>query len=293
MKNILVKILIAVLCMGMITGCGSNKTEKEENKQEEQVTEDVEKAGKSEAEIPTEDIQSEALKAVYLTDGQGNEIYVAVENEMPFYSTVPEDNLFDGEEKITKEDLKNGDVIEIYGNGAMAQSYPAQYHGVDKMVRVEKENKELAEKYQMYMAQFSFVKDADEIPFLNLDYKTPDAWVTVAVLSYGEIQWLDDEALVKGLDGRLPKGEVMDAKISENTEFTLLFDVKPDEVTMEKWEMSAKDAVLSKEAKAGTQIETKENAEGNLTAVVEPDFIYKVTGHWGERYVEYIFVTGE
>lgn len=78
------------------------------------------------------------LKAVYLEKEDGDGIFVNLTAEYPFTGTIPEGELYDeagGE--ITEQDLNSGDVVNIYGNGIMAESYPAQYHGITKIERTE------------------------------------------------------------------------------------------------------------------------------------------------------------
>ena len=78
------------------------------------------------------------MQAVYLKKEDGNNIFVELENDMPFTGKIPQEELYDENgEKITEQDLNSGDVVNIYGNGIMAESYPAQYHGITKIERTE------------------------------------------------------------------------------------------------------------------------------------------------------------
>ena len=86
------------------------------------------------------------MEAVYLKDEQGNGIFVQTDTEMPFFGTIPQELYDEKENKITEEDLNSGDVVKIWGNEAIAQSYPAQYPGITKIQIEEKENKEYIEK---------------------------------------------------------------------------------------------------------------------------------------------------
>ena len=79
------------------------------------------------------------MQAVYLKKEDGNNIFVELENDMPFTGKIPQEELYDENgEKITEQDLNSGDVVNIYGNGIMAESYPAQYHGITKIERTGK-----------------------------------------------------------------------------------------------------------------------------------------------------------
>ena len=62
------------------------------------------------------------MQAVYLEKEDGNSIFVNLEAEYPFHGTVPEDAVYDESgKKITPDDLNNGDVVDIYGNGMIAE----------------------------------------------------------------------------------------------------------------------------------------------------------------------------
>ena len=50
--------------------------------------------------------------------------------------------------KLTEEDMTDGDVYLIYGDGIMLQSFPGQYPGITKMVRKEQGNQEKADHYR-------------------------------------------------------------------------------------------------------------------------------------------------
>ena len=77
--------------------------------------------------------------------------------------------------------MNSGDVVKIWGNEAIAQSYPAQYPGITKIQIEEKKNKEYIEKYGHYLEEFIAVPDETELPYLDISYKQPNALVTAAV----------------------------------------------------------------------------------------------------------------
>ena len=136
-----------------------------------------------------EQIQGEyALKAVYLKKDDGNSIFVNLTDEYPFTGTIPEGELYDEEgEKITEEDLNNGDVLNIWGNGVIAESYPAQYNGITKMERTQQASQEYIEEYGHYLDELFAEEDPSEIPHLNVCYTDELAAATVMIpepLSY-------------------------------------------------------------------------------------------------------------
>ena len=126
------------------------------------------------SEEPQEETQIQgeyALKAVYLEKEDGNSIFVNLTDEYPFDGNIPEGELYDEKgEKITQEDLNSGDVLNIWGNGVIAESYPAQYNGITKMERTQQSNQEYIDKYGHYLEELFVEKDPAELPHLNVCY---------------------------------------------------------------------------------------------------------------------------
>ena len=92
------------------------------------------------------------MQAVYLKKENGNSLFVNLDAEYPFTGAIPEGELYDEKGgKIREQDLKNGDVVNIYGNGIMAQSYPAQYPGISRIEITEKKNQEYIEEYSHFL----------------------------------------------------------------------------------------------------------------------------------------------
>ena len=72
-----------------------------------------------------------SMKALYLENQTGDFLFVDLTNETPFMGTIPEGGVYnEKEEMIAGEDLESGDVVSVWGNGVVAQSYPAQYNGI-------------------------------------------------------------------------------------------------------------------------------------------------------------------
>ena len=95
--------------------------------------------------------EAASLEALFLRDGTGetvgNYLFVDTRNGTPFTGPLPEGAVLDERgDELESWELENGDVVKIYGNGAMTMSYPGQYPGITKIVRMEKENRELLEQ---------------------------------------------------------------------------------------------------------------------------------------------------
>ena len=95
------------------------------------------------------------LKAVYLEDENGNSIFVNLEDGLPFTGSVPEKKLYGENGKtISEKDLNNGDVLNIYGDGAMADSSPGKYDGITKIKRMENANQNYIEEYGHFLEEY-------------------------------------------------------------------------------------------------------------------------------------------
>lgn len=264
-------LLTSVLILG--TGCG-----KKEN------------TTKEKEEIPT-------VEGVYLTYGEEQEFYIFadIKNETLFEAEIPDGKLFDKNgEKISKENLQAGDTIEIYGNGAVTQSLPPQYAGVTKMVRTEKGDQKIAEKYQPLIDAFYQAPDPSEIPTLSIENYQKLAIVSTSIspVSYDWSYTEDDgttesqkaeegSILEKYQAGVLPE-IICDA---EDKSLKFMFSRKPEKVTVKKWSMET----LSGEAAEFTEQDvTMDGSEGELKEA-EVNSVCELEAVWENGTVKYGF----
>lgn len=244
------------------------------------------------------------MTAVYLTDQEGSTLFVQPETDMVFHSTIPEGELYDEEgNKISEEDLNNGDVLEITGNGMIAESYPAQYYGIFKMQRTETENTEYAEKYQGLLEQFTVKEDPKEVPYLDVSYSQPDAMVAASVQTGGytwsyETETGETETIAVDsahiLQWQWQDGDEM--KISGSTDMELLFSKKPEEVRVVRWPAADKtepDITAEVDFTEGESVQVLESPEGNPQITAEPDFVYLVEATWENGEAQYGFCTAQ
>ena len=271
-KSRMIGVLLAsVLILG--TGCG-----KKEN------------TTKEKEEIPT-------VEGVYLTYGEEQEFYIFadIKNETLFEAEIPDGKLFDKNgEKISKENLQAGDTIEIYGNGAVTQSLPPQYAGVTKMIRTEKGDQKIAEKYQPLIDAFYQAPDPSEIPTLSIENYQKLAIVSTSIspVSYDWSYTEDDgttesqkaeegSILEKYQAGVLPE-IICDA---EDKSLKFMFSRKPEKVTVKKWSMET----LSGEAAEFTEQDvTMDGSEGELKEA-EVNLVYELEAVWENGTVKYGF----
>ncbi len=271
-KSRMIGVLLAsVLILG--TGCG-----KKEN------------TTKEKEEIPT-------VEGVYLTYGEEQEFYIFadIKNETLFEAEIPDGKLFDKNgEKISKENLQAGDTIEIYGNGAVTQSLPPQYAGVTKMIRTEKGDQKIAEKYQPLIDAFYQAPDPSEIPTLSIENYQKLAIVSTSIspVSYDWSYTEDDgttesqkaeegSILEKYQAGVLPE-IICDA---EDKSLKFMFSRKPEKVTVKKWSMET----LSGEAAEFTEQDvTMDGSEGELKEA-EVNSVCELEAVWENGTVKYGF----
>ena len=253
------------------------------------------------SEEPQEEnqVQGEyALKAVYLEKEDGNSIFVNLTEEYPFDGNIPEGELYDEDgEKITQEDLNSGDVLNIWGNGVIAESYPAQYNGITKMERTEQSNQEYIDQYGHYLEELFVEKDPSELPYLNVCYRDELADAAVMIPDPLSYTWTytdeSGESRTVTTDGAhvLHTEPVEVKKISEPMTMELYFDEVPESVELLVWD----DTLLGQyqdsadQIPEGPAVEVTKSGKGNLEFNAQPGSVYLVQGQWDQGTVEYGF----
>lgn len=253
------------------------------------------------SEEPQEEnqVQGEyALKAVYLEKEDRNSIFVNLTEEYPFDGNIPEGELYDEDgEKITQEDLNSGDVLNIWGNGVIAESYPAQYNGITKMERTEQSNQEYIDQYGHYLEELFVEKDPSELPYLNVCYRDELADAAVMIPDPLSYTWTytdeSGESRTVTTDGAhvLHTEPVEVKKISEPMTMELYFDEVPESVELLVWD----DTLLGQyqdsadQIPEGTAVEVTKSGKGNLEFNAQPGSVYLVQGQWDQGTVEYGF----
>ena len=241
----------------------------------------------------------QTMRAVYLEKDDDRCLFVNLEAEYPFTGTIPEGEVYgENGEKITGQELNNGDVVNIYGNGIVAQSYPAQYHGITKIERTEQANRKYIEAYGHYLDEFYVEKDPSQLPFLNVCYTDELAAATVMIpeaLSYTWTYEENGESRTVTTDAAhiLQTEPTEVKKLSEPLKMELQFDEKPDRVEIISWEDSLLGQYQDDTASIpeGTGSEVKENESSNFEFTAQPGYVYLVKGKWENGTVDYGFRT--
>lgn len=95
------------------------------------------------------------IEAVYLKSENGNSIFVNIEDGLPFRGPIPQERLYDENgKKISEKDLNNGDILNIYGDRAMDDSFPGKYDGITKIKRTENANQNYIEEYEHFLGEY-------------------------------------------------------------------------------------------------------------------------------------------
>ena len=237
------------------------------------------------------------LKAVYLEKEDGNSIFVNLTAEYPFTGTIPEGELYDEEgKKITEQDLNNGDVVNIYGNGIMAESYPAQYHGITKIERTEQANQKYIQEYGHYLDEFFIEKDPAQLPYLNVCYSDDLVSAAVMIPEAFSYTWTYEEngesrTITTDAPHILQTEPTEVTKLSEPLKMELQFDEKPERVQLLSWDDSLLGQYRDSAAQIpeGTPVEVQENENGNPEFTAHPGCVYLVQGQWENGTADYGF----
>ncbi|MBS6194103.1 MAG: hypothetical protein KH828_00800 [Clostridiales bacterium] len=270
------------------TGCGEKTTKGKDNTEKQEIQEEEQQV--------QENSEETALRTVFLKSESGGELFVTLENEIPFFGTIPEEIYDENNEKITKGDLNSGDVLLVYGNQIMTNSYPGQYPGISKLVREEKENQQYVEKYGELLKQFCPEPDKTQVPALSVEYRQPEAIVSAAV-TQGGYQWTKElengqkETEMADAVHVLEMGEnLADFTLKEETDFTLLFSYEPQSVTVECWpEGEIRESGSEGKIPEGEAVEVLEG-EAGFAFHGKPGYVYHITGVWEEGTVSYGFL---
>lgn len=249
------------------------------------------------------------IRAMYVPYGEsGSYVMIDIENGTVFTVNMPE-NIFDiNGEKMEPSDLKKGNILDIYGNGIMAESYPGQYMGVTEIHVVEEGKPEDADQYQQIIDGLYFEPDPAQIPYLSATYRTEQAIVTVAIPN-GSYSWSYENENGQTTEVEADSAHVLmweeellgDVSIGEATDVELAFDKKPKEVQVSRWEAQYRDDQdYLNDNPDGETVELTTDEEAVTSSVqkvtkwilkAEPGYIYRVKAIWENGMVEYGFLT--
>lgn len=250
------------------------------------------------------------IKAMYVPYGQdGSYVMIDVENGTVFTVHMPEKIYNENQEQIKAADLKKGNILEIWGNGIMFESYPGQYPGVTEIHVIEAGNPNDAMQYQEIIDSLDFAPDPAEIPALSVGYCTDEAVVTGAVANGGyNWSYADENGKARQVSADAAhvlmweKDLLGQQNIGKTTELTLVFTSEPREVKVSRWEAQyggsqeyldrnpEGEAVPVEEREKEVDFSTNPQKEWVIPGG-EPGYIYRVTAVWDNGTAEYGFST--
>lgn len=244
-----------------------------------------------------QEMEQEAISAMYIPFGEKGHIFVS-EQAGVFTVTFPEEIYDIDGNRITRDQLVRGNVVKIYGNGIMLESYPGQYPGVTRIEVTKQGDPSDADEYQNLVDEIYTEPDPAEPPTMNLGYSTDLASVVVAV-NRGGYEWTytDKDDLsnavvadsVPVLQWKVGE-ELADVKIAEPLDITLHFSKMPEAVEVVRYD--------------STFLGTTDIPEGEAISVAKQDgefvlsdvtagYVYDVTGIWENGRANYGFITLE
>lgn len=235
--------------------------------------------------------------AMYVPYGEDQYIMVDQEVGTIFTVTMPEDIYDVDGKKIKADGLEKGNILSIYGNGIMLESYPGQYPGVTKIEVVEKGKASDADQYQNVIDQIYQEPNPAEVPFMDVKYSSDSAAVT-AMTTTGSYKWnyTDKEGNAQSVKEESPHiltwEVISDITLDNPTDITLLFSEKPDSIQVERWDSkSRRESGDESKVPDGEAVMEEVDGDGYILRRVNSGAVYLVTAQWGDSQVEYGFLT--
>ena len=101
-------------------------------------------------------MEENAIHAIYVQTGDilKESYFVDMNTHIVFTASIPDKGIYNKKGKLIEGDvLERGDMVKIYGDGAMTMSIPSQYPGVTKMQRTGRATLEETEEYEKIAAE--------------------------------------------------------------------------------------------------------------------------------------------
>lgn len=308
MKNkVYTMILSAALITGLLVGCGQdanqgNNDSSQGNVQEENSAGETDSSQENQTgnQMPEGDSAAEPeeieSRAMYVPIAQDVYIFVNQDNDMVFTITFPEEIYNMEGDKITREELEKGNIVKLYGNGIMLESYPGQYPGISRIEVIEEGSPSDADRYQDIVDQIYQEPDPAEPPTMNVEYTTELAVATV-MINRGGYEWtyVDKDGLSNAVVADsihvLNWGEELaDIKIKEPIEVILSFSQTPVQVEAVRYDSAL---MGTDNIPEGEQVEVEETDGVFGISQIESGYVYEITGIWENGRATYGFLTLE
>lgn len=298
-KRMIMVILSAVLTAGVISGCGQAG----DQGTEAPVQDGGQTTDPSEDQVSNEAAETEAADqsemestAMYVPITETAYIFVDQETNTVFTVTFPEEMYDIDGNKITKEDLTKGNIVKLYGNGIMLESYPGQYPGISRMEVIEEGSPADADRYQTIVDEIYQEPDPAEPPAMNVEYTTELAVATVMV-NRGGYEWtyvdkdgLSNSVVADGIHVLRWGDALVDISLEEPLDMTLCFSEPPVQVEAARYDS----ALIGTDSLAEAEAVEVEEKDGNyIIPQTEGGYVYEITGTWENGSAVYGFLTVE
>lgn len=218
------------------------------------------------------------------------------DNGMVFTINFPEEIYGVDGEKITKEQLRKGNVVKLYGNGIMAESWPGQYPGITKIEVIAEGSPSDADVYQEIVDEFYQEPDPSEPPSLNLEYRTELAVVSSAVnrggyeWSYLDTDGTSNSVAADSLHVLMWNDELLNAvKLENPLELQLYFTKEPEEVIVVRWPSELRNT--EEDIPEGEPVTVAEKDGKPIIKEAEAGYVYMITAVWENGRADYGFLT--
>lgn len=242
--------------------------------------------------------EENAITAMYVPYGENGHIFVS-EEIGAFEVTADKETLevYDANgKKITFGQLVRGNIVRIYGDDIMAESYPGQYPGVNRIEVEEEGNPSDADKYQEIVDQIYTEPDPAEPPFMQVEYTT-DLAVATVFINRGGYEWvyIDKDGLSNAVVAdSIPvldweEDLLADIVLSEPVDLTLVFSEIPQEVEAIRYDSSL--AGKGTEGPEGEKVTLAEKDGQFVIEGAEGGYVYEITGIWENGRATYGFLT--
>lgn len=239
-----------------------------------------------------------AITAMYVPFGKGSHVFIEIEDRHNVFSVYVKDGdcrIYDmNGKKIEFHQLVKGNVVKIYGDGMMQESYPGGYPGVTEMRVVKEGSPADADIYQDIIDGIYTEPDPAEPPSMNVTYTT-GMMSSAAILTRGSYTWnyVDADGVSKTAEEEKPHvlqwgEELNDIQLSVPTDLTLDFYDRPQQVEVIRYSRSL---LGTEDIPDGEKAAVVQKNEDFVIESASGDYVYSITGIWENGRVEFGFMT--
>lgn len=239
-----------------------------------------------------EEISDESI-VLYVKDD--TVLMADIQTEAVYFPFIPEGALFaQNGDAIEAADLVPGDIVVVTGNGAMAESYPAQYPGITRIQVIGFDDSSLSQ-YDYIVSRVFAEADPNEVPSASIEYDVEDIGnITVAVDAYAyTIEGTDGTIAADGAfasaEGVVFEG-VPDMVISDTDHATVSFTADVTEAVVTCIPTAdVPDVGLVADLPSGYSIPF-ELDPSSLSLTVEPGHLYNLLVRFDNGEASYAFI---